>query len=103
MIAFEAIALWTLPVVFENSGSFAAPSLAEFEDGFLVARGSRSLAAALGEIRADGPLARAKRREWPSVLARVLGDLDAPLPEQMTSALARLGVPLPTEPHVGVP
>jgi hypothetical protein len=102
MIAFEAMALGTMPVVFDNPGSFAALSLAEFEDGLFVASDSRSLASALGEIRADGPLARAKRREWPSVLARVMGDLDTPLPEQMTSALLRLGVPHAATPHIGV-
>jgi curved DNA-binding protein CbpA len=90
MIAFEAIALDRMPIVFENPSSFPALSLAEFSDGLFVARDEAEMRAALRAVEEAGEEVRAKRRRWPDLLRRVLGDLETPLPVQLTRALARL-------------
>jgi hypothetical protein len=91
MIAFEAMALGTMPIVFENPGSHAALSLAEYEAGLFVVRNGQELAAALGAVGHDGPAARRKRAHWPVVLQQVLGDLETPLPKQLLAALDQIG------------
>ena len=90
MIAFEAIALERMPIVFENPSSFPALSLAEFAEGLFVARDEAEMGAALRAIEGGGEDVRAKQRHWPDLLRRVLGDLETPLPLQLTRALARL-------------
>jgi len=93
MIAFEAIALGCMPVVFENSSSFPALSLAEFDEGLFVARNGRELAAALQAIGDHDVTVEAKRTRWPDLLARVLGDLDTPLSAQLARALSKQEIP----------
>jgi hypothetical protein len=90
MIAFEAIALGRMPIVFENPSSFPALSLAEFAEGLFVARDEAEMGAALHAIECAGEDIRTKQRHWPDLLRRVLGDLETPLPLQLTRALARL-------------
>lgn len=90
MIAFEAMALDCMPVVFENPSSFPALSLAEFAEGLFVARDERDMNAALRSIAEAGEDVRARRQHWPDLLHRVLGDLDTPLPLQLKGALASL-------------
>jgi len=92
MIAFEAMALGTMPIVFENPASFAALSLAEYEDGLFVVRDGRELGGALDAVQRDTGAAAAKRRSWPAVLERVLGDLETPLAGQLMRALGEAGV-----------
>ena len=92
MIAFEAMALGCMPIVFENPSSFPALSLADFTDGLFVARDDRELAAALASIAADDTVAREKRARWPALLSRVLGDRETPLPAQLTRALGQLEI-----------
>lgn len=90
MIAFEAMALDRMPIVFENPSSFPALSLAEFGEGLFVARDQAEMGAAVRAIESANEDVRAKRRRWPDLLHRVLGDLETPLPVQLTQALARL-------------
>jgi hypothetical protein len=90
MIAFEAIALERMPIVFENPSTFPALSLAEFAEGLFVARDEVEMRAALRAVEEAGGEVRAKQRRWPDLLLRVLGDLETPLPVQLTRALARL-------------
>ena len=84
------MALDRMPTVFENPSSFPALSLAEFEGGLFVARDDKELARALDAIKDDTDIARAKRARWPEMLANVLGDLETPLPEQLSKALSQL-------------
>jgi CDP-glycerol glycerophosphotransferase (TagB/SpsB family) len=97
MIAFEAIALDRMPIVFENPSSFPALSLAEFAEGLFVARDETEMSAAIRAIEHGSEDVRAKQRRWPDLLRRVLGDLETPLPVQLTRALARLD----DAPHAG--
>jgi hypothetical protein len=90
MIAFEAIALDRMPVVFENPSTFPALSLAEFEDGLFVVRDKAEMETALRAIDCGAEGVRTKQRRWPDLLHRVLGDLETPLPVQLKRALARL-------------
>lgn len=90
MIAFEAMALDRMPVVFENPSNFPALSLADFDDGLFVARDEADMRAALDAIHEDSGAVRAKRQRWPVILGRVLGDLEAPVPEQLARALSQL-------------
>lgn len=90
MIAFEAMALDRMPVVFENPSSFPALSLREFEDSLFVVRDVAELSGALADVAAAGSGAAARSAQWPRTLARVLGDLETPLPAQMQNALTRL-------------
>lgn len=90
MIAFEAMALGTMPVVFENPATYAATSLREFEPALYVVTDGASLAAALAELAKDGPGARARRVQWPATIDSVLGDLDQPAGRQLTAALGTL-------------
>lgn len=89
-IAFEAMAMGVMPVVFENPATFAATSLAEFDSALFIARDADSLRAALADVMANGERTRAKRRMWPETLTRVFNDLETPLAEQLETALAQL-------------
>jgi hypothetical protein len=97
MIAFEAMALDRMPIVFENPSTFPALSLAEFEDGLFVVHDEAGLRAALDAISRDTDEVQAKRRCWPTILSRVLGDLQSPVPEQLARALSQLDA----TPYVG--
>jgi hypothetical protein len=90
MIAFEAMALDRMSIVFDNPSSFPALSLAEFQSALFIAHDDRDLAAALGAIEEDSEAVREKRRRWPAMLRDVLGDLDTPLPAQLAEALSQL-------------
>ena len=90
MIAFEAMALDVMPIVFENPSTFAATSLAEFEAGLFVVRSGSELIDAIGAARADSERARRKRLAWPRMLEDVFGDFDRPLDVQMHEAIASI-------------
>jgi hypothetical protein len=92
-VAFEAMALGVMPVVYEHPGTFAATSLRAFEAALYVVSSPAALREALDEIAADGPGARARRASWAEALAQVFGDLVTPLQQQLDAALTRLGVP----------
>jgi hypothetical protein len=87
MIAFEAIALGIMPIVFDNPATFGAVSLAEYAEGLFVVRNADELRAAIDDVMHDSERAQLKRRAWPALLARVMGDLDRSLGEQMDEAL----------------
>jgi len=93
MIAFEAIALDRMPVVFENPSSFPALSLAEFSDGLFIAHDQDGMRRALAAIATQSEEVADKKQCWPGLLRRVLGDLDTPLPAQLSLALSRLEPP----------
>jgi hypothetical protein len=92
MIAFEAMALGTMPIVFENPSTYAATSLREFASALCVVTDGESLSGALAQTIAAAPADAERRRAWRQVLADVFGDLETPAPRQMADALARAGV-----------
>jgi hypothetical protein len=85
-IAFEAMVLGTMPIVFENPATFNITSLVEFEAALFVARNAAELTVAIDAVLGDRPAAQARRRQWPGTIERVLGDLRAPLAEQLRAA-----------------
>lgn len=89
MIAFEAMALGIVPIVFDNPATFGAVSLAEYASGLFVVKNAAELGAAIEDVRRDSSRARMKRHAWPSLLADVMGDLEAPLGPQLQRALDR--------------
>jgi hypothetical protein len=88
MIAFEAMALGVMPIVFDNPATYGAVSLAEYSDALFVVRSASDLRAAIDDVVQGSPAAAAKRQAWPRQLARVLGDLERPAGEQFARALA---------------
>jgi hypothetical protein len=92
MIAFEAIALGIMPIVFENPATYPATSLAEYESGLFVTRDAAGLIEAIEDVRIDSRRSRVKRLAWPAVLKDVFGDLDTPLEDQMDEAVNGLRV-----------
>lgn len=91
-IAFEAMALGVMPIVFENPVTFAMNSLADFRAALFVARNGIELRAALLAVLEDSGEAQAKRKAWCETLAYVFHDLVTPLPEQLRAALKNAGV-----------
>jgi hypothetical protein len=90
MIAFEAMALGVMPIVFDNPATYGAVSLAEYGAGLFVARSADDLRAAIHHVVDDSSEAAAKRQAWPRQLSRVFGDLDRPAGEQFSAALQAL-------------
>jgi hypothetical protein len=99
MIAFEAMALGTMPIVFENRSTYAATSLAEYAEGLFVVSNGRELRHALASVKAKDEAAETKRETWPRLLQRVIGDLHRPPGVQLTDALSELA-PFTKEPDV---
>jgi len=95
MIAFEAMALGCMPVVFQNPSTFPALSLAEFEDSLFVARDDEELRDALRAIATGGAADQERRARWARTLTAVLGDILTSLPVQLARALAELEVVIP--------
>jgi len=87
MIAFEAMALGIMPIVFDNPSTYGSVSLAEYEPALFIVRNAAELHGAIEDVRTDAARARAKRAEWPAMLADVMGDLDAPIAPQLDAAL----------------
>jgi hypothetical protein len=87
MIAFEAMALDVMPIVFDNPATYGAVSLAEYEDGLFVPRSPAALRQALDHVVRQSPVAAAKRSAWPALLSRVFGDLGQPAGDQFGRAL----------------
>jgi hypothetical protein len=92
MIAFEAMVLGVMPVVFENPGTWPENSLAEYEDALFMTSTGAQLASALDAVFRQAPAAQAKRARWSTTLNRVIGDTATPLRTQLTRALAQCGV-----------
>ncbi|MDQ3516675.1 MAG: hypothetical protein M3403_07905, partial [Gemmatimonadota bacterium] len=86
--AFEAMALGTMPIIFEFRGTYPATSLREYEDGLYTAADALELRAALDEISAplaEGALRRAAA--WPRLVEDVFGDLQGSLAAQFSAAV----------------
>jgi len=88
MIAFEAMALGVMPIVFENPATFCAVSLSEYDDGLFVARSPTALEHALRCVLERRQEAAVKSACWPSVLRRVMGPMDRD-PEELLAASLR--------------
>lgn len=97
MVAFEAMALGVMPIVFENPSTFPATSLREFDAGLFVVADAVELAAAMTAVWQDSLVARAKRDAWSRVLQDVFADLQRPLEAQMDEALQTLAAESTTE------
>lgn len=89
-VAFEAMALGVMPVVYEHPGTYAATSLRAFQSSLFVVNSPRSLGQALAAIDAGSPEAVRRREQWPATVRGVFGDLTAPLSIQMDAALRQL-------------
>lgn len=90
MIAFEAMALGVMPIVFDNPGTFGAVSLAEYNEALFSVRTGAELRDAIWHVVGDDEVAAGKREAWPRQLSRVFGDLDRPAADQFTRALDTL-------------
>lgn len=91
-IAFEAMALGVMPIVFQNPATFDVTALTEYGDALFVVRDGRELTEAVIAALAGAPNATARQRRWPAVLDSVLGDLNRPLGEQLAGALRTVGI-----------
>jgi surface carbohydrate biosynthesis protein (TIGR04326 family) len=91
-LAFEAMALGVMPIVYEHPGTLAVLSLRAFQSALYVVDSPDTMASALAEIAADAPQAAAKRTQFASTVRNVLGDIDSPLDRQLNSALACLDI-----------
>ena len=87
-LAFEAMALDVLPVIYEHPGTFAATSLRAFTDALYVVASPAGMRQAIAEIGADAPPAAARRRRFASAVAGVFGDLRTPLDQQLLDAVS---------------
>jgi hypothetical protein len=90
-VAFEAMALGVMPVVYEHPGTYAATSLRAFESALFVVDSPASMRHALGEIESGGQEYAGRRACWPAAIGQVFGDMSTPLAGSLDSALRRLG------------
>lgn len=86
-IAFEAIALGVMPVVFEWSGGFNAHSFADFADSCFVVRDGDELQAALRSVIDGSSDAAARRAAWPALMSAIYTDLRTSPSVQLGRAL----------------
>jgi len=93
-IAFDALALGVMPVVFEDRATFAGTSIASYEHSMFIVRDGHELGSALNHILTNSGPFRKRRESWPEVLDKVFGDFDTPLFEQLRNGLEQLGVSL---------
>ena len=89
-VAFEAMALGVMPVVYEHPGTFAATSLRAFDEALYVVNSPATMRRALAEIADGAPAARARRTRFDEVVRGVFGDLETPLDLQLSRAMAGL-------------
>lgn len=89
-VAFEAMALGCMPIVFENPATYAATSLAAFDNALYVVRNEEELRIALDELRSASANAQRRRAAWATTIEQTLGDLRTPVSVQLTSALGVL-------------
>jgi len=98
-IAFDAMALGVMPIVFEDPATFAATSMVSYEEGLFVARNGKELRTALADTMSDSEEARHKREVWSEMLSEVFGNLTRPLDEQLGDGLSELAITLPDSGH----
>jgi hypothetical protein len=90
VIAFEAMALGVMPIVFDNPATYGVVSVAEYGEGLFAVRSAGELRAAIHHVVRDTGESADKRQAWPRLLSRVFGDLERPAGGQFTNALDAL-------------
>ena len=86
-IAFEAMALEVMPIMFEDPATFTPNSLADYEAALYVVRTPAALRVALSDTLANTAPAQAKKQAWAQTLRYVFRDLETPLAVQLRRAL----------------
>lgn len=86
-LAFEAIALGVMPIVYEWPGGFNAHSFADFSHACFLVRDPDEMQAALRAVLGDSPAAAERRASWPALLREIYTDLRTPPSEQLAIAL----------------
>jgi len=89
-LAFEAMALGVMPVLFESSGDFSASAFGPFSHACFVVRNTATLSAALSAVVHRTPEWAHRVAEWPQLGDAVFGDPRADRAERFHSALRRL-------------
>jgi hypothetical protein len=92
-VAFEAMALGVMPIVYEHPGTLAVTSLRAFDDALYVVNSADAMRVALSETGSSAPGAARRRARFAATVEGVFGDLSAPLEGQLAGALAALGAP----------
>ena len=87
MIAFEAMALGVMPIVFENPGTYAATSLAEYAGHLTVVHSNSELRLALRNVVDSAPSRSFRESSSSAVVKAVLGDVLSPPAPLLTAAL----------------
>jgi len=89
-LAFEAMALGVMPILFESPGDFSASSFAPFEQACFVVRNERTLSEALQAVTGRSVEWSRRVAVWPALCRDVFGDLSLDPAERLASALAAL-------------
>ena len=89
-LAFEAMALGVMPVLFESPGDFSASSFAPFGHACFVVRNAAALAAALRDVVEQSPEWGRRVAAWPQLGRDVFGDIHHDRNERFHSALGAL-------------
>jgi surface carbohydrate biosynthesis protein (TIGR04326 family) len=89
-VAFEAMALGVMPVVYEHPGTFAVTSLRAFEQSLYVVNSPATMGRALAEIDGDSRGVVERRGRFAATVAGVFGDLETALEQQLSRAVVEL-------------
>jgi lipid A disaccharide synthetase len=89
-IAFEAMALGVMPIVFEAATVYATNSLVNYQAALFVAHNVEVLREAIQASLAQTTIAQQKQAQWAATLPQVLGDLNTPLSDQLFGALSQI-------------
>jgi hypothetical protein len=87
-LAFEAIALGVMPILFESPSAFSASSFTPFEQACFIVNDGRQLRRAIDSTLSDDALAIGKRQHWPDIVREVFGDARVDPGPQFLAALA---------------
>ncbi len=101
-IAFEAMALGTAAIAFENPGAFSASSLDDFGDACVVTHTAAELRSALQLTLSNTPEAEARRRAAISAVNRAFAFVDDNALPHMLRALEEVGAFRPGVQHAPV-
>lgn len=91
-VAFEAMALGCMPVIFENPSTYPATSLADFTDALYVVHDGIEFRSALQQVCDHAPDSMRRRASWPRALEGMFGDLSTDLPAQLSRAIDELSL-----------
>ena len=101
-LAFEAIALGVMPILFENPSAFSATSFRPFERACFVTTNGAQLNDAIAATLSQDDRAVDKRRHWEEIVADVFGDVTVdPGPGFLDALAAAAGLPQHTAPEGG--